>query len=207
MFVVYSPEGQSLATSVQQIPVLKVDPSTRVNQVEDSWLDELKPDEKSQLAHTYKAVHAYQQNKKESQHRIVVKASEIMSEPLITINQEALLAQAYDRMSRLQIDYLPVLADTRLVGLLSREQVLRRVLVAENGELEVGGDQLVIDIMRQQIVTTELDTDIRQVAQVFTQFDVGALVIMNSAERPVGIVTRGDLVKRLAKEPPLELYV
>ncbi|CAN8139812.1 CBS domain-containing protein [uncultured Thiomicrorhabdus sp.] len=207
MFVVYSPEGQSLASTVQQIPVLRVDPSTRVNQIENSWLDELKPDEKSLLAKPSKAVNAYQQNKKESQHRVVVKVAEIMSEPIITINQEALLAQAYDRMSRLQIDYLPVLDDKRLIGLLSREQVLRKVIVAENGDLELGGERLVGAVMQQQIITTELDTDIRQVAQVFTQFDVGALVIMNSMEQPVGIVTRGDLVKRLAKEPPLEIYV
>ncbi|MBO1926042.1 CBS domain-containing protein [Thiomicrorhabdus sp. 6S2-11] len=207
MFVVYSPEGQSLASTVQQIPVLRVDPSTRVNQIENSWLDELKPDEKSLLAKPSKEVNAYQQNKKESQHRVVVKVAEIMSEPIITINQEALLAQAYDRMSRLQIDYLPVLDDKRLIGLLSREQVLRKVIVAENGDLELGGERLVGAVMQQQIITTELDTDIRQVAQVFTQFDVGALVIMNSMEQPVGIVTRGDLVKRLAKEPPLEIYV
>lgn len=211
MFIVYSPEGQSLALTVQQLPVLRVDPATRVNKVEDTGLEQLKPDEGKQqsvLAGQSKALRAYQQSAKEqSQRRIAVQVAEIMSEPLITINQEATLAQAFDRMTRLKIDYLPVVDETTLVGLLSRERLLHKILLDDNGEIEVGGDRLVFDIMQKQVITTSRDTDIRQVAQVFSEYSVGALVIMNSVEQPIGMVTRGDLIKRLAKEPPIEIYI
>ncbi|BBP45712.1 hypothetical protein THMIRHAS_10850 [Thiosulfatimonas sediminis] len=207
MFVVYSPEGQSLAASAQNLSMLRVDPSKRINKIEDAWLDELQPDEKSLLGQSSKALQAYQQNRKESQHRVVVKVLEIMSEPLISIHQQADLAQAFARMAEMKINYLPVLDDRRLIGLLTREQLLRKVLIGDDGALEFGGEKPVFEIMQRQVVTTDLSTDIRQVAQVFTQYNLGALVIMDAFKHPVGIVTRGDLIKRLAKEPPLELYV
>ncbi|MBO1924297.1 HPP family protein [Thiomicrorhabdus sp. 6S3-12] len=211
MFIVYSPEGQSLALTVQQLPVLRVDPATRVNKVEDTGLEQLKPDEGKQqsvLAGQSKALRAYQQSAKEQpQRRVAVQVAEIMSEPLITINQEATLAQAFDRMTRLKIDYLPVVDETTLVGLLSRERLLHKILLDDNGEIELGGEKQVFDVMQKQVITTSRDTDIRQVAQVFSEYRVGALVIMNSVEQPIGMVTRGDLIKRLAKEPPIEIYI
>ncbi|MBN2646880.1 MAG: CBS domain-containing protein [Thiotrichales bacterium] len=207
MFIVYTPEGQSLAMSVQQLPMLKVDPATRVNQVEDTRLDALKPDEGRTANPGQKALQAYQGVRHSNQRRQVVQVAEIMSEPIITINQEASLAQAYERMNRLQIDYLPVVREAVLVGLLTREALLQKLLIDEKGQIEFGAERTVQQAMLKQVVSTQRTTDIRQVAQVLSFYRVGALVVMNQNEQPVGIITRGDLIKRLAKDPPIELYV
>ncbi|WP_130537555.1 HPP family protein [Thiomicrorhabdus indica] len=207
MFVVYSPEGQSFAANIQQLPLIRVDPATRINQVTDSQLKELDVDSHlPNQAQTQKKLTAYQKNQAESKRRIAVKVAEVMSHPVITIELNSLLMQVYDRMERLQIDYLPVVDDGVLIGMVNRIQLLKRLIIDEQGSIEQGANQSLAKIMQRQVVTTSMDTEIRQVAQVFSEFDVGAIVVTDE-ERLVGIVTQGDLVKRLAKEPPVEIYV
>ena len=94
-----------------------------------------------------------------------------------------------------------------LVGICSQRDLLTRVIVGKDGELEGAKRETVSDIMQTHVVTTVAETDIRHVANVLTQYDIGALVIMNNFQQPIGIVTRGDIIKRLGNEPPLELYV
>lgn len=208
MFVVYSPEGQSFAANIQQLPLIRVDPSTRINQVTDSQLKELDVDSRlPNQAQTQKKLTAYQKNQSESKRRIVVKVAEVMSHPVITIELNSLLMQVYDRMERLQIDYLPIVDNGVLIGMVNRMQLLKRLIIDEQGNIEQGGHQPLAKIMQKQVVTTSLHTEIRQVAQVFSEFDIGAIVVTDDDEHLVGIVTQGDLVKRLAKEPPVEIYV
>lgn len=208
MFVVYSPEGQSYAANLQQLPFIKVDPATRINQVTDSELKEMDVDSHLPGQSTKsKKLSAYQQNTSESQRRVVVKVGEVMSHPVITIAQQGLLSEAYARLEHLQIDYLPVLNDEVLVGMVNRNRLLQRLIIDDQGKIAQGGQESLETVMLKQVVATSFRTEIRQVAQVFTEYDVGAMVVTDDAERLVGIVTQGDLIKRLAKEPPLEIYV
>lgn len=209
MFVVYSPEGQTFAANAQQLPVIKVDPSTRINQVTDTELKELDVDSRlpNKNAPLNKKLSAYQQNKQSSGRRKVVKVAEIMSSPVITIELNSHIYQAYERMNRLEIDYLPVVNNDTLIGICTRSSLLKRLIINEDGRIEQGGMEMIESLIQKQVVTTNLETDIRQVAQVFSQYQVGAIVITSQDERLVGIVTHGDLIKRLAQEPPIELYI
>lgn len=209
MFIVYSPEGQSYAANLQQLPLIKVDPATRINQVTDSELKELDVDSHlpGQQSAKSKKLAAYEQNTSESQRRVVVKVGEVMSHPVITIEQKSTLSEVYSRLEHLQIDYLPILNQGVLVGMVNRNRLLQRLIIDNQGNIEQGGQEVLESIMQKQVVTTSFKTEIRQVAQVFTEYDVGAMVVTDDTERLVGIVTQGDLIKRLAKEPPLEIYV
>jgi len=209
VFVVYSPEGQAIAASAQQLSTIKVDPATRINQVEDPTLKEVEVDEQSSSSsrNIKNKISAYQKNAADTHRRKVVRAAEVMSHPVITIEQDSTIAHAFERMQRLHIDYLPVVSDEVLVGLCTREALLRRVLLTKDGRIEVGGNSPISDVVTPQVVTTELFTDIRQVAYALSFYDLGALVVTNQDGEHAGIITRGDLIKRLAQEPPLELYV
>lgn len=208
MFVVYSPEGQSIAASAQQLPVLRVDPSTRINQVTDSSLQKLDVDERLPNRQTEnKKLSAYKKNAANAERHVVVKVAEVMSHPVITIEFNSSIAQAFERMERLQIDYLPIVKADVLIGICNRETILKKIIVDDEGDILQGGGAHLKNVMIKQVVATSFDTDIRQVAQVFSQYHVGAIVITGKDERLMGVVTQGDLVRRLAQEPPIELYI
>ena len=208
MFVVYSPEGRSFIGATQPIPTLKVDPSSRVNAVEDNVLDGIDVESDEQSAQQKgAAINAYLTNQKDKSRRVVVKVSEIMSSPVEVVSSENSLEEAWLRMKGGMIAHLPVMGENQLIGICSQTDLLGRVIVGKEGALEGVKPETVADIMTTQVVTTQADTDIRHVAMVLTEYRIGALVVMNQLEKPIGIVTRGDLVKRLANDPPVELYI
>ncbi|WP_029407356.1 HPP family protein [Thiomicrorhabdus sp. Milos-T2] len=208
MFIVYSPEGQSFIGAVQNLPVLKVDPAKRINKVEQSELGALKTDieSKSQSNPKNSALNAYKQNQSTSSGKAVVKVAEVMVSPVVTINVNASLEEAWQIMHSKKIKHLPVLNNAELVGMCSQENLLTRIIVGKSGELEGVKPEKVVDVMHTEVVTTNLDTDIRHVAQALNQYQIDALVIMSEYHQIIGIVTESDLIRRLAKEPPIEIY-
>jgi len=210
MFIVYSPEGQSFIGAVQNLPVLKVDPAKRINKVDETDLDALKTDVEGREKNTPKksgALEAYKGNQQESKRTVVVKVSEIMVSPVITVSADNTLEEAWNLMKTNSIKHLPVLDNAELVGMCSQSDLLGRIIVSKSGELEGVKPERVRDVMHSEVVTTSLETDIRHIAQALTEYQIDTLVIMNEYRQILGIVTESDLIMRLAKEPPIELYI
>ncbi len=213
MFIVYSPEGQSFIGASQKIPPLKVDRLKRSSPLEDDVTEGVNMGidqeglKRSKNAAGHTAIHAYKATQKKSTRRVVVKVAEIMSAPVKVISDENSIEEAWQLMQGHHIQHLPVIRAGELVGICSQRDLLNRVIVGKDGLLEGAKREHVFDVMQAQVVTTTEETDIRHVANILSQYDIGALVIMNPYETPVGIVTRGDIIKRLGNEPPLELYV
>ena len=130
-----------------------------------------------------------------------------MSTPVKVISSENSIEEAWLLMQEHQIKHLPVTNLDGLIGICSQRDLLSRVIVNKDGELEGAKPETVADVMQTHVVTTVAETDIRHVATVLTECDIGALVVMNDFQQPIGIVTRGDIIKCLANEPPFELYV
>ncbi|GKT12127.1 MAG: acetoin utilization protein AcuB [Thiomicrorhabdus sp.] len=209
MFIIYSPEGQSFIGASQAIPALKVDPAKRINDVEDNVLDGVgvEAEEAKGRGKGFNAVNAYVTNQKDRNRRVVVKVSEVMTSPVEVITSENSLEDAWNKMQENNIAHLPVMRLDMLIGICSQTDLLGRVIVDKSGALEGVKQELVSDIMKTQVITTQADTDIRHVARVLTEYEIGALVVMNDYQQPMGIVTRGDLIKRLSNDPPVELYI
>ncbi|GAB6070538.1 hypothetical protein JCM30760_16350 [Thiomicrorhabdus hydrogeniphila] len=209
MFIVYSPEGQSFIGAAQNLPALKVDPAKRINKIEAAELEALKVDLQQKHSGNTKqnsAVNAYKVNQKESQRRLLVKGAEIMSSPVITIDEDRSLEDAWNLMQQHHIKHLPVLSEGQLVAMCSKTDLLTRMIVSAKGQLEGVKPEKVSQVMKTGVVTTALDTDIRHIALALTDYDIDALVIMGEYQKILGIVTESDLINRLAQEPPLELY-
>ena len=197
MFMVYSPEGQSFIGAAQNLPVLRVDPAKRINKVEDTSLDEVKVDVKDSSAHAQKkeALNAYKQNQQSKKRRVIVKVAEIMSSPVISVQSNASLENAWYLM---EVD--------NLVGICSQTDLLARMVIGREGQIEGVKRETVLQVMHPQVVTTSADTEIRHVAQALTEYEIDSLVIMNEYQKVIGIVTEKDLISRLAQEPPIEIY-
>lgn len=206
MFIVYSPEGQNVVGSVQQLPLVRVDPTKRVNKINESEFEKLNVDERQKAPHSnQQAISAYENNKKQPR-KLVVKLAELMSAPVVTTPADLDIEAAWNLMQKHTIKHLPVLDNARLVGMLSQKDLLKRVIVDKAGELEGVVPEKVADIMNASVVTTQASTDIRHAAQALTNYEIDVLLVMDDFQNIQGIVTQGDLIKRLANEPPLELY-
>jgi len=208
MFMVYSPEGRSFIGAVQNLPVLKVDPSTRVNQTNKASLDtmNLEPDHSNPHFQHDKALKQYEGVKHLNERKLIVKAFEVMTSPVITCSPEMSLYEVWDLMQQHNIHHVPVLKEGLLVGIFSKSDLLNRVILNADKQIEEAHSNSVADIMKDQVVATEPDTDIREVAVALTKYDISALPIVTSNQALLGIVTLSDLVKRLSQAPPIELY-
>lgn len=205
MFIVYSPEGRNRVTAAQGFPKLKVDPTKETLALGESEMDQLhlNPVQWAK-GHSQEALKQYQS----VQHRPrspVVRISEIMVSPVISIEQDQSIAEAWHLMTTAKVNHLPVLdLDGHLVGLITSYDLLYLSFEAEQ---PVVTDTLkVVDWMKSEVVTTKGDTDIRKVAFVMSEYHLSCLPIMSEVDEVIGIVTQSDIVRRLGQAPPLEVY-
>ena len=215
MFIVYSPEGRNRVTAAQGHPGLKVDPTKETLSLGDSEMDQLplkpvqqhKGQSQSQSQSALKEYQSVQQPPR----TLVVKVSEIMVFPVITIAQNQTLAEAWQLMKKSKIKHLPVLNEAgHLSGLLTSFDLLSfkfETNPSPNPNPNQTDDQVVVsDRMRTEVVTTKMDTDIRRVAYVMGEYHLSCLPIMSEVDEIVGIVTQSNIVQRLGQAPPLEVY-
>ncbi|MGC9387346.1 MAG: HPP family protein [Hydrogenovibrio sp.] len=209
MFIVYTPEGRNRIQPGELRPELKVDRSKRINAVGESEMDQLHFDETLNRMQDKPrpAVKEYESIQHDQPRHPVFKVFDIMTQPVITISHLESQGQAWSKMLEAGVHHLPVVNDrAELVGLVSSRDILMRATVGENGQLEIGGDEPVANVMNRKVITTKAETDIRRVALVMSEYRLGCVVIMSEAESIRGIVTQSDIVRRIAAAPPLEIY-
>jgi CBS domain-containing protein len=135
----------------------------------------------------------------------IMKAKDAMTSPAITVNQDASLREAGDVLARHAISALPVVDDEGLlVGILSQMDLIRfntsegpRPAGAESGGDELEGMR-VADVMTVEVVTVAPDTELHTVAMRLSDSHVRQVPVVQDT-RPVGIVSRRDLIKWMAR--------
>lgn len=206
MFIVYSPEGRNRVTAAQSFPKLKVDRTKEALALGESEMDQLHLNAvQSGKGHSQEALKQYESVQHQQPRSIVVKISEIMVEPVITITPDQSISEAWQLMKNSKVNHLPVVdLDGHLVGLITSYDLLYLSFEAEK---PVVTDTLnVADWMKSEVVTTKGDTDIRKVAFVMSEYHLSCLPIMSEVDEVIGIVTQSDIVRRLGQAPPLEVY-
>ncbi len=66
--------------------------------------------------------------------------------------------------------------------------------------LEITSNMLVREAMSSPVISVSEDTDIVKLARVMKDQNVGAVIITNMEEQPVGIVTERDIVTRVVSQ-------
>ncbi len=214
MFIVYSPRGRNKVGMSRVVPHLQVDPSKQVSEVDKPNLDRFKFDDEEFVIIDRKpqafnpAIKQYESTMAPPQgKKLIVKAREIMSENVLTITKDRPISEAWDLMKTHEIHHLPVVDNGLLIGLCTSNSILFRSILSKDGGLEEIKNEIVEQVMVNRVLTTHGHTDIRKVAFMMSEYKLGCLPIMSETEQLIGIVTLSDIVKRLAEEPPIELYV
>jgi acetoin utilization protein AcuB len=112
-----------------------------------------------------------------------------MTENVITIAPEATIQEAHQLMREKGVRRLPVVKKEKLVGLLSLGDV--REATHDETHLHVR------EVMAQNVVAVSANDTIKTAAMLMYTNKIGALPVIDSHDRLVGIITESDIFKVL----------
>jgi CBS domain-containing protein len=113
-------------------------------------------------------------------------------EGVVTTGPRASVFEALGLLAKHRIGALPVVANGRLVGILSERDYARGVALAGR----TSRDTTVAELMTGVVVTVGLDTTIEQCMTLMTDKRARHLPVIEDGEL-IGIVTIGDVVKQI----------
>lgn len=133
-------------------------------------------------------------------------AYQVMTRTLLTLPVSLDLATAWRRLNEHGYGQAPVVdGDGRLVGLVTRD-ALMRALDLVDGDVRDPLARTIGDVMLTPAVSADPVTSVRRIARVMLEYDLAGLPVVNEQQELVGIVTRGDILRAVANEPPLNLW-
>lgn len=118
----------------------------------------------------------------------VTRMSDLMSYGVHTVDADALVGEVSSELRRIGHEGFPVVAEERVVGLLTRRDMDRAL------EHELEGMR-VRDIMQAGAVFLRPDDTVREFEQKIIESGWGQVPIVDEADRPIGVVTRTDLIR------------
>lgn len=123
-----------------------------------------------------------------------LKASDIMTKKIFSINPESKVKEAIKLMEKNSISQLPVIENNVVSGTISEKAILEKLKTAKDPE--VLKETKVKEIMDESLPIIKEDTPLKAVAAIL-EYSQGALV--SKGNKTIGIVTKADLFKILSK--------
>jgi len=135
-------------------------------------------------------VDAYQQHAKSfQQNRKYEHARDIMTSPVKTIPQFALVSEAIKKMTQYGFRHLPVVNEMNvIIGMISERELI--------GPLE---NKLCHEIMAHKVIVSDETTSINEIAITFLNEKINALPIINRKNEVTGIITLTDILAYVIK--------
>jgi CBS-domain-containing membrane protein/anti-sigma regulatory factor (Ser/Thr protein kinase) len=121
-----------------------------------------------------------------------LKIKEVMTHEVKVITPETQMEEALDLFREARISGAPVVAQGKLVGIISMEDLIRALRQREL-------NATVADYMSAQVVTINSLDPIIEALKLFTQTKLGRLVVVDETGHWVGIITKGDITRGLLK--------
>jgi len=119
-----------------------------------------------------------------------LRVREVMSADLITVPPDCSIQELKEMLRINRISGVPVVADDRMVGVISMETLIRAL---EQGQL----DTIVADKMTTDVVTLR-DTDtVASAVNLFARYGYGRFPVLDADDKLVGILTQSDILRGL----------
>jgi CBS domain-containing protein len=128
-----------------------------------------------------------------------MKIAEVMTRSLVTLTPEQTLRDAVELLRSKHIRHLPVVEDSRLIGIVTDRDVKRATPSLLSGVDRDEYDRVldetkIAQIMTREPMTVTPETGLKAAVKVFIDRKVGALPVVSGSQL-VGIVTEIDLLK------------
>lgn len=212
MFYVYSPIGQVFSGTLEQLrktraltPTAKVRASAAVA----TGLDEDSQDYGS-TGTPLGAQHALQAYAPPTRQPLSL-VGDVMQRPSHVVRADASVREAWQTLKDHRIGQAPVVdAQGALVGLVSRAELLPPQWLAPSVDDATAWQtmlrQPVSQVMWSPVPSAHVDTDLRRVASLLLETGLPGLPVTENAGQVIGFVSRSDLLRALATDPPLDLW-
>jgi CBS domain-containing protein len=137
--------------------------------------------------------------------------ADVMTNELITINEEDNLSDLDEEMRTFGVRHLPVVSDGKLVGMISHRDLLRWS-VSELSPTP-GGKQrdrrqksstFAASVMTRNLTTVRPDTPLLHAVRLILVNKFGCLPVVDDDQTLLGIVSELDLLRELAKDLQVE---
>ncbi len=116
---------------------------------------------------------------------------EVASQNLITLDPSISIKDAAGVLSNNDIEGAPVIHDHDVMGILTLSDISKAISQGK-------GDVKVVEVMSKDIITVEEDLMISDAIEIMNKNKIGRLIVVNNDKIPVGIVTRTDLLDKIA---------
>jgi len=121
---------------------------------------------------------------------------EIMTQGIEMIQPSDTLVQAAKKMEALNVGILPVKEENKIVGVVTDRDIVLRAL-AKNKQAET---TRVKDVMSSRISRCSAADSVEDAARIMKENKVRRLIVLDNENRPIGIVTLGDIAAKAKSE-------
>lgn len=132
-----------------------------------------------------------------------VPVSQIMAKALIVVDPTKKVSEVNDLFAHYNIRHIPVVEGTKLVGMVSKNDVLK--LGYGTGDVDQATLNAIYDtyqlkdVMVKEPLTVSADTNIKEVAEILSTQSFHSLPVVENGDI-AGMVTTTDLVKYLLEQ-------
>ena len=215
MFQVYSTQGRVFSGTLEQLrelpPVAAVTRARRVAAVASGDEHLASPGQGGEATSgpAHEALAAY--GALGHTRQPLTRVADVMHRPAHTIQADATLNDAWHTLAQHGIGQAPVVdASGTLVGLIARADLLPITLLerlaTDAAAWRAALAQPVSGVMWSPVPSAAPDTDLRQVAALLLGLGLPGIPVVDEAGSVLGFVSRTDLLRALATDPPLDLW-
>ncbi len=135
---------------------------------------------------------------------------DVMTTNALSVRPDVVVNHAWQTLAEHGVAQAPVLdAQGRVVGLLLRADMAPLDLLPEPGHIQAAialARRPVSSVMVSPVPTVAPDTDLRRVATVLLDTGLPGLPVTDEFGMPVGFISRTDILRAVAADPPLDLW-
>jgi CBS domain-containing protein len=135
---------------------------------------------------------------------------DVMTDHPLTVQPDAVVNHAWQTLAEHGVAQAPVVdGQGRVVGLLLRADMAPLDLLPEPGHIQAAialARRPVSSVMVSPVPAVAPDTDLRRVATVLLETGLPGLPVTDDTGRPVGFISRTDILRAVAADPPLDLW-
>ncbi len=121
-----------------------------------------------------------------------MQVKEIMTSEFEMINSSDSVMNAAKKMQSLNIGFLPVREENRIVGIITDRDIVIRCLA----EGKQASDTAVSEVMSSETAGCSAESDISEAAQIMKDNKIRRLIVLDRENRPAGVISLGDIAAK-----------
>ena len=136
----------------------------------------------------------------------VYHVKDIMTRDCICIQNDKTLFDAYNILKENQINQIPIVdTDKKIIALVNKKFILN-LIIEDIDNVKTILNRKIEDIYLPELITTDPITDIRRLAKVMVDFKLSAVPVVTQDDTIIGIASKTDILKAVAKLPNFQLW-